>query len=356
MNKPNNIQDRIKLLMEYDTSKTYSENKELINEISIPSAWKTWIVKAADYILKILRVKKGPEALKQIKDKLIKPFKFKYENPEKLVNSIKGENKIRYKELLDDIKSLETKIENQQKNNVVSVNPASFNAIDINNLLNYKKDLYTIYFEEMQKEFKKNKDMALLFTDNSLNILNNNIKSTRNITDLDNLFISYRDGFFREYENIKPNLFFQYLFEITTGRITPATWIGYGIAYIISDYNLGSKPYTKEETIKTICGDYARTCKNPNKINQILEALAKSANSKAKLFILSAVIYGLFKKVQKVYRRKKEINFLIFHEYRDIIFYIKNLKGKGQHGKEKEGKEKNGASYFLAHTREAYEI
>ena len=133
MNKPNNIQDRIKLLMEYDTSKTYSENKELINEINIPPALQAWIARAVDYMLKLLRVKKSPEALKQIKDKLVKPFKFKYQNPETLVNSLKGSNKIRYEELLNEIKVLETKIDAQRK-----ISKTTVNNIDIDSLLKYK--------------------------------------------------------------------------------------------------------------------------------------------------------------------------------------------------------------------------
>lgn len=294
MNKPNNIQDRIKLLMEYDTSKTYSENKELINEVNIPPALQAWIARAVDYMLKLLRVKKSPEALKQIKDKLVKPFKFKYQNPETLVNSLKGSNKIRYEELLKEIKGLEAKIASQR-----TISKTSVSDVDIDSLLNYKKDLYIMFFEQMQNEFKKNKKMALLFPDSDLTTIINDINSATNKIDLENKFILNKNSVISEYATIEPNLFFEYLFEITTGRITPATWIGYGIAYVISDYNLGSKPYTKEETIKTICGDDARTCNNTNKINKILGVLAESGNSKAKLFILSAIIYGLFKNKNK---------------------------------------------------------
>lgn len=294
MNKPNNLQDRIKLLMEYDTSKTYSENKELINEIKIPLAWQTWILEALEKMLKILRVKKGPEALKQIKDKLVKPFKFKYQNPETLVNSLKGGDKIKYEELLKEIKVLETKIATQR-----TISKTSVSNVDIDSLLEYKKDLYIIFFEQMQKDFKKIKSIATRFNDNSLTIISNQIKSATKIKDLEEVFNLNKNGVISEYANIEPNLFFHYLFEITTGRITPATWIGYAITYVISDYNLGSKPYTKEETIKTICGDDARTCNNTNKINKILGVLAESGNSKAKLFILSAVIYGLFKNKNK---------------------------------------------------------
>ena len=294
MNKPNNLQDRIKLLMEYDTSKTYSENKELINEIKIPLAWQTWILDSLEKMLKILRVQKGPEALKQLKDKLVKPFKFKYQNPENLAKSLKGNNKIRYEELLNEIKVLETKIDAQRK-----ISKTTVNNIDIDSLLKYKKELYIMFFEQMQNEFKKNKKMALLFPDSDLTTITNNINSATNKIDLENKFILNKNSVVSEYAKIEPNLFFEYLFEITTGRITPATWIGYAIAYVISDYNLGSKPYTKEETIKTICGDDARTCNNTNKINKILGVLAESGNSKAKLFILSAVIYGLFKNKNK---------------------------------------------------------
>ena len=150
MNKPNNIQDRIKLLMEYDTSKTYSENKELINEVNIPPALQAWIARAVDYMLKLLRVKKSPKALKEIKDKLVKPFNFKYQNPENLAKSLKGSNKIRYEELLNEIKVLETKIDAQRK-----ISKTTVNNIDIDSLLKYKKELYIMFFEQMQNEFKK---------------------------------------------------------------------------------------------------------------------------------------------------------------------------------------------------------
>jgi hypothetical protein len=306
MNKPNNIQERIKLLMEYDTSKTYSENKELINEISIPPALQAWILKAIDSMLKILRVKKGPEALKQIKDKLVKPFKFKYQNPETLVNSLKGGDKIRYEGLLKEIKVLETKIAAQR-----TISKTSVSNVDIDSLLEYKKDLYIIFFEQMQKEFKKIKSIATRFNDNSLTIITNQIKSARDIKDLEMVFNSHKNGVISEYANIEPNLFFHYLFEITTGRITPASWGGILISYLITDRNLGVKPYTKERTIKTICGSYAEGCNVSNKYDKIIEVIAKTGNSKAKLFILSAIIYGLFKNKNKseLYRSINKCDF-----------------------------------------------
>lgn len=282
MNKPNNIQDRIKLLMEYDTSKTYSENKELINEATMPA----WLIRAVDYILNVYKVKRGPEALNQIKNKFITNFNKKYANPKNIVNLLKGEDKRKYVDILKEIEILEPKVIKSKTNKP--------NPVDIDNLLEYRKQLYIIYFTQIQKEFKKYANVADLFDDTDLNNLINSINGERVIKDLDDLFITERHRINNLYNNIQPTVFWHYVFEFTTKGLTTAYWTNQAISLLRHDINIGANPYTKEETIKTICGDTAKTC-TPTMFNKMSEVLTKSANSKAKLFILSAIIYGLFK-------------------------------------------------------------
>jgi hypothetical protein len=105
MNKPNNIQDRIKLLMEYDTSKTYSENKELINEATLPP----WASKIIEYLKnRYFKFVKTPDDLKKV---FIQNWTKKYSNPESVAKSLKtaGNNDLSSK--IDEILVVVSNIE-----------------------------------------------------------------------------------------------------------------------------------------------------------------------------------------------------------------------------------------------------
>lgn len=194
MNKPNNIQDRIKLLMEYDTSKTYSENKELINEATLPP----WASKIIEYLKnRYFNFFETPDVLKKA---FIKNWTENFSTPESVAKLLKKANLLELSSKIDEIlvviKDIEVGIE---KNLDILGNPQGMAGETITTSKNNLSKLLEDFFEQ-------NKNLLDNYVDGLKSLKQINTQNTT-IIDTDDYVI--RMGILTE--NYKINNF-----EITT--------------------------------------------------------------------------------------------------------------------------------------------
>ena len=297
MSKHNDIQDRIKLLMEYDTSKTYSENKELINEglrdwfqTLIGQKMAQKLTQIVDYILKKHNIKKKPQAIQELGDKIVNNFKKRYNDPRNL-------------EKLLDIPEDKIKVNNIKKeiDRIIKIPRLNRTSNDADILLNKTKELYSIYFTRMQKEFENYPTLVSNFKKSDLDDLIYDLKLEPNINSLEQLFLERKNHFFNAYSAVDYNLRFYYAFGLSK-LISTATWLYYIVDLYLTEANLNVfSPSTKTEAIKNLCGTKVNRCNTTDYVqyNNIINILKQSANNQVRSFLLKAILYGLFKNKNK---------------------------------------------------------
>ena len=318
MNKPNNIQDRIKLLMEYDTSKTYSENKELVNEATLPP----WASKVVEFIKnRYFKFVKTPDDLKKA---FIQTWTKNYSKPESVAKLLKKaklpELSSKIDEILVVVKDIEVGI---QKNLDIIGNPQNMPNETIITSKNNLSKLVEDFFEENGILFANYvqglQTLRQINAPNSPNIrlmdYYDKIDSLQNIYKSNNFQITTTQEFTKLKKEISI-IFKEFNDEVFANTTTPLQqkWSLYvtamGFLRLLSDFTLvqtiwsmlmrTDTPIRKKDRLKpvidTYCRSYGRACVNSSSNFCKYSKIVGENLEQNQLILLYTLIYGVLTK------------------------------------------------------------
>ena len=312
MNKPNNIQDRIKLLMEYDTSKTYSENKELINEATLPP----WTSKVVEFIKnRYFKFVKTPDDLKKA---FIQTWTKNYSKPESVAKFLKinGNTVLSSKidEILETVSHIEVGI---TKNLDILENPQNIPNETIITSKNSLIKLIEEYFIQNQSLLENYLDGLKSLSQTNrvdtddfvikMNILSNNYK-------INNFQITTTQEFTKLKKEI--SIIFKEFNDEVFANTTPLQqkWSLYvtamGLLRLLSDFTLvqtiwsmlmrTDTPIRKKDRLKpvinTYCRSYGRACVNSSSNFCKYSKIVGENLKQNQLILLYTLIYGVLTK------------------------------------------------------------
>ena len=356
MKKHNNIQDRIKLLMEYDTSKTYSENKELINE-GLP----TWLKTKGKDFLKFLKNRyfriKMTQA--QWKETFTQLWAQKYSKPSLVVNEL---NKAKLtdlssniKENLADIVIVKNKIleiiklkdaQNVSSESMINYEKQLQNSFD--NLVDLEKDLFKAHFD----------GLTLLGQINQYGIQISNTRFLRDIMNAENKinrqalnglefnkFIKNIENVYKEFnqELTSQATLTQQKWSYLLALLTATHWIsdlqilGWLFKNFINMFDVNFKwdyfgidlDIRTDSRLKFIIPTYCSTrtsCNSSSKICNYIKLIGENLGQN-QVTLLYTLIYGVLTKKPNLSNTKSEDFCYLLRKYKaTILNFDKNEK------------------------------